>query len=165
MFDLYPAEQMPRRDWLTSSNIPRISLQTEWPVGTKAASQTEGIAAYFACVSFTDSNVGHVLESLDQNDLWKSTIVVFMGDHGFHLGDRGLWSKKTLFEQSLRVPLIIALPDGKTAGRTCRRTVELLDIYPTLADLCGLAPPADLEGKSLRTLLDNPEAAWDRPAF
>jgi iduronate 2-sulfatase len=106
-----------------------------------------------------------VMDTLDQLDLWKSTIVVFIGDHGFHLGDRGLWSKKTLFEQSLHVPLIVVLPDGTSAGRNCRHTVQLLDIYPTLADLCGLNAPSDLDGKSLRPLLYNPEYPWDRPAF
>jgi iduronate 2-sulfatase len=164
-FELYPPAQMPRRDWLTGSDIPRIALQTEWPIGTRAESPTEGLAAYLACVSFTDANVGLVMESLDRLGLWKNTIVVFMSDHGFHLGDRGLWSKKTLFEQALRVPLIVVLPDGRNAGRTCRRTVQLLDVYPTLADLCGLPAPADLDGRSLRPLLDNPDAAWERPAY
>jgi len=164
LFDLYPEGQMPRRDLLAGGDIPPIALQTEWPVGTRAASQQGGIAAYFACVSFTDANTGLVLETLDRLNLWKNTIVVFMGDHGFHLGDRGLWSKKTLFEQALRVPLIVVLPDGRSAGRTCRRTVQLLDVYPTLADLCGLPAPADLEGRSLRPLLADPDAAWDRPA-
>jgi iduronate 2-sulfatase len=165
MFDRYPLAQMPRRDLLTGSDIPQIALQTEWPIGTKAASQAEGIAAYFACVSFTDANVGSVTAALDRLGLWNKTIVVFMGDHGFHLGDRGLWSKKTLFEQALRVPLIICLPNGASAGRACRRTVQLVDLYPTLADLCGLTPPADLDGKSLRPLLLDPDATWDRPAY
>jgi uncharacterized sulfatase len=165
MFDLYPPSQMPRRDWLIGTDIPQIALQTEWPVGTKAASPTEGLAAYLACVSFTDHNVGLALAALDRLDLWKNTIVIFMGDHGFHLGDRGLWSKKTLFEQTLRVPLIVVLPDGTSAGRTCRRTVELVDIYPTLADLCGLTAPANLDGQSLRPWLKNPDAFSNRPAF
>lgn len=164
-FYLYPPEKMPRRDWLTWSGIPQIALQTEWPVGTKAASQTEGIGAYFSCVSFTDSNIGKVLDVLDRRKLWENTIVIFHGDHGFHLGDHGLWSKKTLFEQTLRVPFLVALPDGRNAGRTCRRTVQLLDIYPTLAALCGLTPPNDLEGHDLRPLLDDPDHAWDNPAF
>ena len=118
MFDLYPADRMPRRDWLTGEDIPQIALQTEWPIGTKAASQTEGLAAYFACVSFTDTNVGRVTQTLDELDLWKNTIVVFMGDHGFHLGDHGLWSKKTLFEQSLRVPLVPAFKQCTAPNRT-----------------------------------------------
>lgn len=163
-FELYPPSEMPRRDWLTWTDIPPVALQTEWPIGTKAASAPEGVSAYFACVSWMDHNVGQVMQALDRFDLWTNTIVVFMSDHGFHLGDHGLWSKKTLFEQALRVPLIVVLPGGRHAGRTCRRAVQLVDLYPTLADLCGLAAPADLDGKSLRPLLDNPDAAWDRPA-
>jgi uncharacterized sulfatase len=158
------ADLVPRRDLLTGEGFPKIALQTEWPIGTKPKSATESVAAYLACVSFTDTNVGHVTAALDRLGLWKKTIVVFMSDHGFHLGDRGLWSKKTLFEQTLRVPLIVVLPNGLNAGRTCRRTVQLLDIYPTLARLCGLQPPTDLEGHDLRTLLDDPDAAWQYPA-
>jgi uncharacterized sulfatase len=75
-----------------------------------------------------------------------------------------LWSKQTLFEQSLRVPLIVVHPENKSPGRTCRRTVQLVDIYPTLADLCGLTAPAGLDGKSLGPLLDDPDSPWDRPA-
>ena len=158
-----------RRDaaprWLTASGVPQIALQTEWPIGTRAEPPSDAIAAYFACVSFTDSNVGSILQALDRHAPWKNTIVVFMSDHGFHLGDHGLWSKKTLFEQTLHVPLIVVLPDGRNAGRTCRRTVQLLDIYPTLADLCGLPAPTDLEGCSLRGLLEDPDAPWERPAY
>jgi uncharacterized sulfatase len=155
---------MPLRDLLTGVDIPRIALQTEWPIGTRAESSQAGLAAYQACVSFTDANVGRVMQALDTLKLWDRTIVIFMSDHGFHLGDHGLWSKKTLFEQTLRVPLVIVRPDGRNAGRTCRRTVELLDIYPTLADLCGVTPPADLHGTSLRPLLDDPDTLRDRPA-
>jgi iduronate 2-sulfatase len=162
-FDRFPPAEMPLRDLLVGTDIPRVALRTEWPIGTKAESSTGAVAAYLACVSFADANVGLVLETLDRLELWDQTIVVFMGDHGFHLGDHGLWSKKTLFEQTLRVPLVVVLPDGRSAGRTCRRTVELLDIYPTLADLCHLRPPGDLHGASLRPLLDNPDARRDRP--
>jgi uncharacterized sulfatase len=130
-FDRFPPAQMPLRDLLVGTDIPRAALHTEWPDGTRAESSTGAVAAYQACVAFTDSNVGRVLDALDRLKLRDRTIVVFMGDHGFHLGDHGLWSKKTLFEQALRVPLVIALPDGRGAGRTCRRTVELVDLYPT----------------------------------
>jgi uncharacterized sulfatase len=155
---------MPLRDLLVGTGIPAVALRTEWPVGTKADSSQGAVAAYQACVAFMDANVGLVLGALDRHKLWDQTVVVFMGDHGFHLGDHGLWSKKTLFEQALRVPLIIALPDRRCAGHACRRTVELLDVYPTLADLCGLTPPGDLHGTSLRPLLDDPDAPRDRPA-
>ncbi len=163
LFERFPPAQMPLRDLLVGTDIPRVALRTEWPIGTKAETSPDAVAAYQACVSFTDANVGLVLETLDRQKLWDQTIVVFMGDHGFHLGDHGLWSKKTLFEQTLRVPLVVVLPDGRNAGRTCRRTVELLDLYPTLAELCHLTPPADLHGASLRPVLDDPDAPRDRP--
>jgi iduronate 2-sulfatase len=164
-FDLYPPSEMPRRDWLLGEKNPKIALQTEWPIGTRAASQQEGVAAYLACVSFTDSHVGMLMQALDRHDLWKNTVVVFMGDHGFHLGDRGLWSKKTLFEQSLRVPLIIVRPGEKHGGATCLRTVQLLDIYPTLAELCGVKAPGDLDGHSLQPLLVDPTTDWPYAAY
>jgi uncharacterized sulfatase len=81
------------------------------------------------------------------------------------LGEHGLWKKQSNFEESARVPLIIASPGNSAAGKTCPRPVELLDLYPTLADLCDLKAPSDLEGASLKSLLENPQASWNRPAF
>ena len=123
------------------------------------------LRAYYACVSWMDAQVGRVLEALDRLGLAKSTIVVFWGDHGYHLGEKGKWSKhNSLYEVGTRVPVIIALPDGKNGGGVCRRTVELLDLYPSLAELCGIAAPEGLDGKSLAPLLRDPAAAWDKPA-
>lgn len=122
------------------------------------------IAAYSACVSFVDAQVGRVLDALERLGLREKTVVVFFGDHGFHLGEKGKWSKHgSLYEAGTRVPLLVSAP-GLARGRACGRPVELVDLYPTLADLCGLPAPAGLEGKSLRPLLENPEAAWDKPA-
>lgn len=126
----------------------------------------EAIAAYHAAVSFVDAQIGRVLAALDEHRLRENTIVVFFGDHGFHLGEKGKWSKHgSLYEPAARVPMIIAAPGMRGIGRTSGRTVELLDIYPTLADLAGLPIPDRIDGQSLQPLLDNPDARWSHPAY
>ena len=107
----------------------------------------EAIAAYYACVSFVDDNVGRILAALDKQALTDNTIVFILGDHGFHLGDHGgLWAKLTDFERAARVPLAIVTPHSRHAGRASSGIVESLDLYPTLVDLCGLPKAEGLEG-------------------
>lgn len=126
----------------------------------------EMIRGYWAAVSYIDAQVGRVLATLEENGLAQNTIVVFWGDHGYHLGEKGKWSKhSSLFEVGTRVPLLISVPGGPANGRVCERIVESLDVYPTLVDLCGLTAPAGLEGASLKPLLRDPLQAWDRPAY
>jgi arylsulfatase A-like enzyme len=124
------------------------------------------IRAYRACVSYVDWNLGRLLAELDRLGLRGRTIVVFLGDHGYQLGEKGKWSKAgSLWEQGARIPLIIHDPRSRGNGRASPRIVQAVDLYPTLVDLCGLPRPKGLEGRSLRGLLDAPDAAWDRPAF
>ena len=125
----------------------------------------EMIRAYYAAITFTDANVGRVLDELERLKLRERTIIVFCADHGYHLGEKGKWSKhNSLFEVGTRIPLLIVLPGAKGNGQASPRVVESVDLYPTLTDLAGLPLPAGLVGQSLRPLLDSPKAKWSRPA-
>ncbi|MCA5003715.1 sulfatase [Sphingobacterium bovistauri] len=124
------------------------------------------IKAYLACISYVDWNVGRLLDELDKQGLRENTIIVFWSDHGYQLGERGKWSKAgSLWEQGTRVPFIIYDPRADGNGESSSRTVELVDIYPTLVEACSLPMPNDLDGKSLIPLLQNPKAIWDKPAY
>lgn len=132
----------------------------------------ELVHAYLACVRFVDAEIGRVLAALDASEHGDDTIVVLWSDHGQHLGEKLHWRKTCLWEESTRVPFVIRLPPETkglgdvraAAGARCSRTVSLLDLYPTLADLCGLGPLPWADGVSLRPLLQDPSAPWDRPA-
>jgi uncharacterized sulfatase len=162
-FDLYRDQKIGEPHDPPIRGIPKIALMTEL-VGNPLPPRAEAISTYYSCISFMDAQVGVLLDTLDREKLWNDTVVVFFSDHGYHLGDHeGLWAKLTVFDRGCRVPLIIAAP-GCIPGGTSPRTVELIDVYPTLAELCGLSPPSNLEGSSLVPLLARPDAAWDRPA-
>lgn len=130
---------------------------------TKAGKQAEGVQAYLACISFIDVQVGRVMDALEASGYAENTIVVFWGDHGWHLGEKRHWSKSTLWEESTRAPLMIMAP-GFAPGR-CSTPVSFLDIYPTLVDLAGLEPNEALEGISLVPLMKNTDAERERPAL
>ena len=126
----------------------------------------EVIRAYLSSISWVDWNIGRVLAELDKLGLRENTIIVFVADHGYQLGEKGKWSKAgSLFEMGTRVPLLIAAPGAKGNGQTSLRMVQSLDIYSTLAELCGLDLPAGNEGRSLVPLLNNPQTVWDHPAY
>jgi len=120
---------------------------------------------YYACVSYVDALVGRLLDTLKELDLQKSTAICLWGDHGFHLGEQGLWTKANNYELSTKVPLIFALPNHPRPGAKSRALVELVDVYPTLADACGIPSPEGLEGISLMPLFADPEKPWKLAAF
>jgi arylsulfatase A-like enzyme len=117
----------------------------------------KAIQAYFASITFMDAQVGKVLDALERLGFAEDTIVVFTSDHGYHLGEHGLWQKMSLFEQSARVPLIMAGPGVETAGTTANSPVGLIDLYPTLAEMCSVKTPGNLQGQSLLPMLKNPK--------
>jgi uncharacterized sulfatase len=168
-FDLYSLGSVKMLPHSTAERrgapAPAFGSTQPWPwFGVTEEQGNETLRAYWATISFVDAQVGRLLNALDRLKLADNTIVVFWSDHGYHTGEHGLWMKMSLFENSARVPLIIAAP-GHSAGKASPRVVELLDLYPTLADLAGLKPPSNLAGASLRPLLDNPDAKWNRPAY
>ncbi len=169
-FDMYNMEQMklPPINEETPKNYPELALASTrpWPYfGLNTQQARECKLAYYAAISFVDAQVGRLLNAVDSLGLRDNTIIVFWSDHGYQLGEHGLWFKQSLFEEASKSPLIIAVPGAKPAGKTCHRIVEFVDIYPTLAELTGLTPPSDLQGYSLFPLLQNPESAWEHPAF
>jgi arylsulfatase A-like enzyme len=125
----------------------------------------EAIAAYYACVSFVDDNVGMVLDALEKQGLADNTIVVFLGDHGFHLGDHGCWSKYSMLEATRRVTLIVRVPGMPANGKVCRQFVEFVDLVPTLGELVRCELPTNLEGTSFVPLLANPDRSWKKAVF
>ncbi len=166
-FDLYPAGTVPLAKELENDldDIPEPALFTRPPHwGIDEAGRRNAQRAYYATISFMDAQVGRLLDALDRLGLADNTIIVFWSDHGYNVGQHGQWMKQSLFENSARIPFIISVPDG-LKNDACGRTVELLDIYPTLAELCKLKAPANLQGKSLVPLLRNPRAAWSKPAY
>lgn len=167
-FDLYPESSLALHR-PPAGQTPAPPLAVSFSELGKAFGQftdrerTEFLRAYYACTSYMDAQVGRVLATLDRLQLWENTVVIFLGDHGYHLGEREWWNKNTLFERSCRAPLLIAAPGMKPG--VARGLVEFVDLYPTVADLCGLTPPPNLAGQSLRALLRDPTSPGKSAAF
>ncbi len=171
-FEMYPPESVdppdvPPDEW---KNLPEpirkppMSNLMNRPVTTELVRSLR--RAYQSCCSYVDYNVGLVLDSLRENGLEQDTVVVLWSDHGSMVGSHGSWGKNSLWEESCRVPLIVAAPwIAENAGKPCSRFVELVDMYPTLSDLCGLPEPEKVEGLSMAPLLRDPGRPWKKAAF
>jgi arylsulfatase A-like enzyme len=161
-FDLYPLDKMPVVQGVAEdqADIPKPALGSHRTEEDKLTDDLRRQArqAYYASISFMDAQVGHVIAALDRLGLSDHTIVVFTSDHGYHLGEHGLWQKQSLFEESVRVPLLIIAPGVSRAGAVVSTPVSLLDLYPTLTELAGVTPPRNLQGQSLVPLLRDPSA-------
>ena len=132
---------------------------------TESDNYRRAVQGYLASIAFADAQVGRLIDALDQSPLANNTVIVLWGDHGWHLGEKQHWRKFTLWEEGGRTPLIMVVPGMTEPGSRCNRTVSLMDIYPTLADLSGLPIHSSLEGVSLRPLLEHPDTEWKRPAL
>ncbi len=162
-FQKYPKRRMPvvRGIAEDQKDIPPLGLASrkkEQDLMTDDLRQ-QAVQAYFASITFMDAQVGRVLDALDRLGLADNTIVLFTSDHGYHLGEHGLWQKMSLFEESTRVPLIIADPRFGKKGTIVRTPVGLVDVYPTLTDLCAIDGPSNLQGQSLKPMLADPAFA------
>lgn len=164
-FDLYPLASLRLPNPGSRDGVPPLAFTNSRPNYGVPDDMLLMLQAYYASTTFMDAQLGRLLAALDRLDLTRRTIVVMLGDHGWHLGEHGLWHKGTLFEESARAPLLIVAPGARGNGRACPRIVEFVDLFPTLADLCGVPAPPGLAGVSLRPLLEQPSAPWSRPAF
>lgn len=171
--DLYPEDSIelpPVRnddtedlgDWAQKRARDRNSRHNEL---VEAGEWKGAVQAYLASISHADANVGRVIDALDSGPNKDNTIIIFWSDHGYHLGEKGHWHKRTLWERATRVPLIVVAPGITTPGARCARPVNLIDLYPTLVDLCGLPPRAELAGRSLLPLLKDPTLVWEHPSI
>jgi iduronate 2-sulfatase len=166
-WDMYRREDIPAlRHPSPPSGAPAIALHRS----AEGLAQSDDAArelrhGYYAATSYLDAQVGKVLDELDRLGLMEATVVVFWSDHGIHLGEHGLWGKTSNFELDARVPLLVALPGMREPGARSASIVELLDLYPTLVDICGLPAKAGLEGVTLRPVLENPRATVKTAAF
>lgn len=175
-YDLYPMDAIKLPANLNPpTDVPGMAM-TDWgelrqyvgmpkkgPLPNETAKQL--IRGYYAATSYTDAQIGRVLDELDRLGLRDKTIVVLWGDHGWQLGEHGMWCKHTNFEVATRSLLIVSAPGRKAVGARSDALVEFVDMYPTLCELCGLPLPEGLEGSSMAPLLDNPNRPWKKAAF
>jgi uncharacterized sulfatase len=154
------AQRLPVVSTAHDAGLPPAAVATRKPEQERLVGELgrEAVQAYRAAVSFVDAQVGIVLDALERTGLADDTIVVFTSDHGYHLGEHGLWQKPSLYEECARVPLVIAVPGGRR-GAVEGHTVELVDLLPTLCDLAGVPVPPGQQGRSLRPLVKGPAAA------
>lgn len=172
-FAKYPIDSIklsrsPANDW---DDIPRIASTQQYKeygfpdLGKEDdVRRREFMQAYYACISFIDAQLGLIIEALHKSGEWENTIIVFVGDHGYHLGEHFMWGKVHLFEESARMPFMVRVP-GVTQGAKNKGLVEMVDIFPTLAELCNVAPPAHLQGRSLVPMLKDPTAPGKEYAY
>jgi len=175
-WDLYDREKLAEPDNpYHPEGVPEVALHNNRELRGYRDIPKEGVLSpektaelrhgYYACVSYMDAMAGRVLDELEHLGLEENTIVSFYGDHGYHLGEKGLWCKTTNYELDTNAPLMISMPDGRTCGQRPNALVEFVDLYPTLVEAAGFEAPDGLEGLSMTPLLVDPNQSWKQAAF
>ncbi len=171
-FDMYPPDKviLPNVNENDLDDVPPIGKKMAKPQGDHKKvieynQWRKAVQAYLASISFVDSCVGRVIDAFDKSPYTDNTVIILWSDHGWHLGEKLHWRKFSLWEEATHNVLMAVVPGITKPGRRCPRPVTMLDIYPTLIDICSLAAKPELEGRSLVPLLKNPKAKWDRPAL
>jgi arylsulfatase A-like enzyme len=171
-YDMYPLDkiQLPKVLETDLDDIPTAGVRMAKPEGDHAAIMASGrwreaVQGYLAAITFCDAMVGRLIDGFDKSPYKDNTIVMLWSDHGWHLGEKQHWRKFALWEESTRAPFLIAAPGVTQPGAICDRTIDYMSIYPTLCDLAGIPIPKHVEGPSIKPLLWDPKAAWDRPAI
>ncbi len=175
-WDMYDPNEIPLADNpFAPKNAPSMGRHSSFELRVRHGIPKAGdipddmartlIHAYLACASYIDAQIGKVLAELDRLGLRDNTIIMVWGDHGWHLGEHGIWGKATNYEIATRVPLIVSVPGMKARGQSSEALVELLDMYPTLCELAGLPVPRHVEGRSFVPLLDDPDREWKNAVF
>ena len=171
-FDMYPPDKITLPDINENDldDVPPIGKKMAKPQGDhskiiKHKQWRKAVQGYLASISFVDTCVGRVINALEKSAYADNTVIILWSDHGWHLGEKLHWRKFALWEEATHNVLMVVAPGVTQPGQRCSRPVSMIDIYPTLIELCNLAPKKELEGKSLLPLLKNPEAKWDRPAL
>jgi arylsulfatase A-like enzyme len=171
-YDMFPLEtvQLPKVLEGDLDDIPPAGVKMARPTGDhaemlKSGRWKEAVRGYLAAGAYCDAMIGRLMAAFDKSDFKDNTIIVFWGDHGWHLGEKEHWRKFALWEEATRAPLFFTVPGMTKAGSTSQRTVDFMCIYPTLCELAGIERPKHVEGESIVSLLKNPSAEWNTPAL
>jgi arylsulfatase A-like enzyme len=171
-YDMHPLEkiQLPPHRPNDLDDVPPSGLKMAMPEGDHRAILHSGrwkdaVQGYLAAITYCDAMIGRLLDAFDKSAYRDNTIIVFWSDHGWHLGEKEHWRKFALWEEATRAPLIWVVPGLTRPNGVCERTVDLMTLYPTLTDLCGIPTPKHVEGKSIRALLEKPDAGWEQPVL
>jgi arylsulfatase A-like enzyme len=171
-YDLFPLDQieLPPTTADDLSDLPAAAIKmankdVDHARMVKSGRWKEAVQGYLATIAYCDAQIGRLLDAFEKSPYAENTIIVFWGDHGWHLGEKEHWRKFALWEEATRVPYIWVAPGVTNPGSVCDRTVDLMSVYPTLCSLCNISPPRHLEGQDIQSLLADPNAPWDKPAI